>query len=332
MAGKVRRYDESYRIVSDTIRFVNARTQNRFIIFVAALVWLAACQPSPYPRVSLAEGTPALQVGVDEPRKMPLRVAIAAVISPQATFETYAPLLDYLSKRLDRQVQLIQRGTYAEINELVRTGGADMAFVCGGAYVEGQREFGMELLAAPQVRGETTHFSYIIVPRDSSAQSLADLRGKRFAFSDPLSDSGYLAPLWALREMDTTSEKFFASTLFTYSHDNSIRAVADHLVDGAAVDSLVYEYTIARDPTYSGKTRVVGKMGPFGIPPIVVNPQIDEELKTQVRTALLAMSEDEEGRVVLSALMIDRFVVVEDSLYDSIREMATILRGWNETP
>jgi phosphonate transport system substrate-binding protein len=90
---------------------------------------------------------------------------------------------------------LIQRGTYAEINELIRTGGADVAFVCGGAHVDGQHEFGMKLLVAPQMRGETMYFSYIIVPRDSNAQSLTNLRGKRFAFSDPLSNSGYLAPL-----------------------------------------------------------------------------------------------------------------------------------------
>lgn len=311
---------------------MNEKIQNRFIIFAVTLLLLTACQPSPYPRVSLAEGTSAPQVGAYEPRKLPLRVAIAAVISPQATFETYAPLLDYLSKRLDRPVQLIQRGTYAEINELIRTGGADVAFVCGGAYVEGRREFGMELLVAPQVRGQTTYFSYLIVPRDSSAQSLADLRGKRFAFTDPLSNSSYLVPLWLLRKMGATPETFFASTTFTYSHDNSIRAVADHLVDGAAVDSLAYEYTIARDPTYSGKTRLIAKMGPFGIPPVVAHPQIDETLRTQLQNALLTMSEDEVGRKALSALMIDRFVVVEDSLYDSIRDMAAILRGWHATP
>jgi len=306
---------------------VNERIEKILLLWFVCL-FLSACRPAPYPRVSLAEGTPPPQVGAAQPSKLPLRVAIAAVISPQATFETYAPLLDVLSQRLDRPVQLIQRSTYAEVNELIRTGGADVAFVCGGAYVEGQREFGMELLAAPRVRGETTYFSYLIVPRDSEAQSLADLRGKRFAFSDPLSNSGYLAPLWALRGMGATPETFFASTTFTYSHDNSIRAVADHLVDGAAVDSLVYEFTIARNPANSGRTRIIAKWGPFGIPPVVVNPQIDETLRAQLQNALLTMNEDEKGRAALSALMIDRFVLVDDSAYDSIRQMAAILRGW----
>jgi phosphonate transport system substrate-binding protein len=305
--------------------------------FQAALVlivlFLSACGRAPYPSVNLAEpGVQPLPDNAGETRKLPLRVAIAAVISPQATLDAYAPLLDYLASQLDRPVQLIQRSTYVEINQLIHSGGADLAFVCGGAYVEGQREFGMELLAAPEVRGETVYYSYIIVPRDSPAQSLSDLRGLSFGFTDPLSNSGHLAPLWLLREMGETTERFFSHTTFTYSHDNSIRAVADHLVDGAAVDSLVYDYTIARDPTFSRQTRMIAKSGPFGIPPVVVHPDLDPELKAQLRSVLLDMADDSAGRAALDVLLIDRFVVVDDSAYDSIRDMARILRGWNDNP
>lgn len=304
-------------------------------LLVLLIFWLmlTGCGSPSYPHVSLAEeGTSAPTANPDEPRKLPLRVAIAAVISPQATLEAYDPLLKYLEEKLNRPVHLIQRNTYAEINELIRSGNADMAFVCGGAYVEGQHEFGMELLVAPQVRGQTTYDSYIIVPRDSAAQSLNDLRGHTFAFSDPLSNSGHLAPQWLLFKMDETPERFFSSTMFTYSHDNSIRAVAEHLVDGAAVDSLVYDYTIARNPTFSGQTRVIDKAGPFGIPPVVVHPNLDAGLKDQLRQVLLHMADDPSGQSALNKLMIDRFVVVDDSAYDSIRKMAAILRGWNEVP
>jgi phosphonate transport system substrate-binding protein len=294
-------------------------------------LFLAACSGPSYPRVSLVEvGAPAVVGNPDQPRKLPLRLAVAAVISPQATLEAYDPLLDYLSTKLDRPVQLLQRNTYAEINELIRSGGADLAFVCGGAYVEGQREFGMELLVAPQVRGETTYSSYLIVPRDSTAQALADLRDRTFAFSDPLSNSGHLAPQWLLYEMGETPEHFFSSTLFTYSHDNSIRAVADHLVDGAAVDSLVYDFTIARTPAFSGRTRVIGKAGPFGIPPVVVHPDLDPDLKAQLQQVLLSMADDPAGQATLTTLMIDRFVTVDDSAYASIRQMAATLRGWDD--
>lgn len=304
----------------------------RYVTAVTGLVLAAlllACGGPTYPRVRLAqEGQPA--VAEAGPRKLPLRVAIAAVISPQATLDAYKPLLDYLGRQLDRSVRLIQRNTYAEINELIRTGGADLAFVCGGAYVEGQRDFGMELLVAPQVRGQTVYYSYIIVPRDSPAQSLADLRGKTFAFSDPLSNSGYLFPTYRLSQMGETAESFFRSTFFTYSHDNSIKAVAEHLADGAAVDSLVYDYAIARNPADSGRTRIIEKSPAYGIPPVVVHPDLDAALKDRLRAILLNMHTDPQGRQALQALLIDRFVQVDDSSYDGIRLMAAQVRGWHE--
>jgi phosphonate transport system substrate-binding protein len=256
-------------------------------------------------------------------------MAVAAVISPQATMESYRPLTEYISSRLDRPVELIQRGTYAEINDLVRSGAVDLAFVCGGAFVEGERDFGMELLVAPQVNGDTVYFSYLIVPAGSQAQSLEDLREGTFAFSDPLSNSGHLALQWQLDQMGELPETFFSKTIFTYSHDNSIQAVADHLVDGAVVDSLVYDYLDRQSSPLIHRVRIIDRYGPFGIPPVVVHPDIDPDLRAVLLTTLLTMADDPEGKQVLSKLHIERFVVIEPSVYESIRQMASKVRGWN---
>jgi phosphonate transport system substrate-binding protein len=77
---------------------------------------------------------------------------------------------------------------------------------------------------------------------------------------------------------------------------------------------------------------VIGKVGPFGIPPVVVHPDLDPNLKAQLQRVLLDMAADPSGQAALNTLMIDRFVVVEDSAYASIRQMAAILRGWDDTP
>jgi phosphonate transport system substrate-binding protein len=302
-------------------------------LFSAVFVFLAltACGESPRKFVPLSMTTSVSPAPTNVfSDKMPLRVAIAAVISPRSTLESYDALLDYLSYRLERPVQLVQRQTYAEVNDLVRFGQVDVAFVCGGAYVEGQREFGMELLVAPQMSGGTVYYSYLIVPSDSPARTLSDLRGKVFAFSDPLSNSGRLAPAYQLAQLGATPETFFARTIFTYSHDNSIRAVASKLVDGAAVDSLVYESLVASDPDLAAKTRMLAKSPPYGIPPVVVPPALDSGLKTQLRAALLQMQFDVSGRAALARLRIDRFVSIDDSAYDSIREMARVVRGWSK--
>lgn len=96
--------------------------------------------------------------------------------------------------------------------------------------------------------GGTVDYSVLIVPADSPARTMADLRGKVFAFTDPMSNTGRTYPTYLVRQLGQTPETFFARTFFTYSHDDAIHAVADGLADGAAVDSLVYDFAVARDP------------------------------------------------------------------------------------
>ncbi len=236
------------------------------------------------------------------PAEGTLRIAIAGVMSPSRTLDAYDQLLGYLHRRLGVKVTVDQRSSYAEVNDLLRTGQADVAFVCSRPYLEGRQQFGMDLLLAPQVNGDVIYYSYLIVPAKSGAMSLADLRGKRFAFSDPLSNSGRLVPEYQLHLAGETPNTFFASYEFTGSHDNSILAVADGLVDGAAVDSLVYEYIVARTPEISRRTKIIARWGPYGIPPLVTSPRLAPELREKVRTALLEMDQSEDGRAALAVL------------------------------
>ncbi len=251
----------------------------------------------------------------------PLRVAIAAIISPQGTVDSYTPLRDYLSQRSGRPVQLVQRRTYQEVNDLIKSGDIDMAFVCTRAYVVGHRSFGMQLLAAPQVNGKAVYYSYLIVPANSTAQSMKDLRGKVFAFTDPLSNTGYMYPLSLLADMEQTPKTFFAETFFTYSHDNAIRSVADKLADGAAVDSLVYANALLKDPTLRERTRVIERSQPFGMPPVVVAPQVRPQTKALLQNILFSMNDNPSGRAALNALGVDRFIPVEDADYNSVRAL-----------
>lgn len=269
--------------------------------------------------VDLNEGVPLPAVA--EAEVTPLRLAVAAVISPQGTFESYSSLAVYLSDKLGRPVELMQRRTYAEINDLIENGAVDVAFVCTSAYVIGEREFGMSLLAAPQVNGETIYQSWLIVPADGPAQDMADLRGKTFAFTDPWSNSGRIYPTAMVKALDESVETFFGRTFFTYSHDDAIRAVANGVADGAAVDSLVYQYAVTREPALGESTRIIHRSPAFGIPPVVTSPHLRPRVKAELETILLAMADDSDGRAALDLLDIDRFVLVDDAQYDSVRAL-----------
>ncbi len=284
------------------------------------IIWLTGCAVQPETAVINLSNLEPLAAAVST-EVVPLRVAVAAVISPQGNVDSYGPLLDYLSDQLDRPVELVQRRTYAEINDLIEAGDVDMAFVCTSAYVAGARDFGMELLAAPQVNGETVYYSVLLVPENSPAQDIADLRGGIFAFTDPMSNTGRNYPTSLVQQFDETPDRFFGRTFYTYSHDDAIRAVANHVADGAAVDSLVYEHLLARSPELGQHTRVIHRSPPFGIPPVVVGPHVRPQLAAQLQTILIHMADDLDGQAALVTAGFERFVPITDSAYDSVREL-----------
>lgn len=273
--------------------------------------------------ISLTQLEPLPAAAQDDVR--PLRVAIAAIISPQGTVDSYSLLLDYLSSHLNRPVELVQRRTYDEVNQLIASGDVDLALICTGAYVEGQRTFGMQLLAVPQVYGDVVYHSLFIVPASSRAQTLEDLRGAVFAFTDPMSNTGRMYPTSVLQQSGETPETFFERTFYTYSHDDAIRAVASGVADGAAVDSLVYAYALEREPELGERTRVIHTSPSFGMPPVVTGPSTRPQVAAELQAVLLEMNADAAGRRALAAAGIDAFVTIDDAAYDSARRLTETL-------
>lgn len=255
------------------------------------------------------------------PESAQLKVAVAAIISPKETFVYYRQLLDYIGLKMGREIQFIQRKTYGEINELLAKGQIDLAFICSGPYVVGKEKFGFQLVATPEVQNSHFYHSYLIVNKLSEFKTFQDLRGRVFAFTDPDSNSGKLVPTYWLWQMGERAETFFRKTIYTYSHDNAILAVAKGLVDGAAVDGLIWEYYNNKNPIFTSKTRIIRKSEPYGIPPMVASNSIPAELMTKIRSLLFSMHQDPQGQAILKELMIDKFIQPQDNWYDSIRRI-----------
>ncbi len=297
----------------------------RLILFLLFTAFLAGCSsPPPVPAagfVDLSQLQP-LPTPVEQEIR-PLKVAIAAVISPQGTAESYAPLLEYLSGKLNRPVERVQRRTYAEVNELLRSGEVDLAFVCTSSYLLGKREFGLQLLAAPQVEGEVVYHAQLIVPAKSPIKRLQDLRGKVFAFTDPSSFTGRVYPTYLIQNLGEKPDTFFGRTFFTYSHDDAIRAVANGVADGASVDSLVLDFALKRYPELSQQIRIIHTSPPFGMPPVVVSPGLRPQTRAELENILLNMHHDPEGLAALRALNYDMFVHVLPQDYQSAEEIET---------
>lgn len=295
------------------------------VVVLVSLVAMAGCTRSDAQKTSLENKAP-LTAPVPGPEQPGLRIGMGAVNTPKEGYLYYRHLKEYLAKELHMPVTLVDRENNDEMNKLLAVGGVDAAFIGAGPYVEGHDRLGLELLAMPLVKGKAVYHSYIIVPKESTANSLDDLRGKKFAFTEAHSNAGSLVPTYLLARRKETPKSFFAKVTYTYGHDISIASVAKKLVDGAAVSSLVWEHLARTRPELTTKTRIIYVSEPYGIPPLAVK-DLDPALRARLLKVLLAMHETPEGKGVLSGMMIDRFVPGNDANYDSIRAIRKLTAG-----
>lgn len=284
---------------------------------------LSACGNSQtYPKVSLKAPLVTSTSEAGSSKVKPLRVVLASITSPQESRVYYDNMLSYVGQQLGIPIQIVQRKTYAEANDLLRAGTADVAFVCTYAYVLGNSEFGMKLLAAPEIDHKITYNAYIIVNKDSDITNFSQFKGRTFAFTDPMSNTGTLYPLSLVKSLGYNQDNFFSKYFYTYSHDYAIQAVASKLADGASVDSTVFNYLKEKKSPLIAKVKVIDVSPPYGMPPVVVRPNLDLALQNKLQNVLLQMNKTEEGQKILANLHIEQFVRVNDSNYDSVRDLA----------
>lgn len=238
-------------------------------------------------------------------------------------FPVYQYIVDYLARNLGCQAELRVGTSF----DPLKTGQAEGAFLCGLPYVQLTRlqPSPVELLVAPILQGDRyqgrpIYFSDVIVHRHSALNSFADLRGCSWAYNEMGSHSGYNITRFRLLQLGET-QGFFGRVVAAGSHQKAIEMVCAGEVDAAAIDSQILAVERQARPSLTTKLRLIEALGPSPGLPIVVTRQVTPVLKSSLRTLLIAMDQDPEAKTQLARGCIEKFVAVEDSDYDPIREM-----------
>lgn len=248
----------------------------------------------------------------------PIRFGLTAA-AVRENLDLYERWAAYLGRKVGRPVEFVQRRSYREAIELLQTGEHDFSWVCSLPYARYRDARFFGLLAVPVFEGEPLYRAYLIVHKDSPVTRLDELQGRVFAYSDPDSNTGYAVPRQMVHDLGRNPDGFFRHTFFTYSHTETIEAVAARVADGAAVDSYVWEFLNRQEPRLTAETRIIRRSQTFGFPPLVYRTGIDERLRAGMTEALLTMDRDPDGRALLAELALDRFIAASPSLYDGVR-------------
>lgn len=256
----------------------------------------------------------------NENEEKPLRIAVASVMSSNMTITSYRDVAQYISEKMGRQVVLIQRKTYDEVNLLMSSGEADIAFMSTGGYASYRGINKVEVLVTQEFEGVDTYYVYIVTNcnDDIKRHSLFDLKGEKFGYSDPLSYSGHIAIAMRIREYGYTSDTFFSHYAYTHSHDKSLWAVKDRAVDGACVDSLVYDYAKRHNPELVKELCIIDSIGPIPSGPVVVQKNMPQKTKDALQQIFLSMHENTAVLKSMKRLLVDRFILPRTELFDGV--------------
>ncbi|TXT39096.1 MAG: phosphonate transport system substrate-binding protein [Comamonadaceae bacterium] len=226
----------------------------------------------------------------------------------------------YLENQLHRPVEFVQRDRYRETIDLLQQQKVDFAWICDYPYLVLKND--VKLLAVALHQGQPSYQSYLIVPaKDRSTRSIADLKNTLFAFADPYSNTGYLSPRFEVKRNGSDPATFFKRTFFTWSHRKVIDAVASGVVQGASVDSYVWESLNKVRPDITAKTRVAWKSELYGFPPMVAQRNVSDADFALMQGVLMDMPNNAQGRAILGQLNLDGFIKGSPQLYDGVAEM-----------
>lgn len=290
-----------------------------FCLFLISIFFLVSCsKPKNDEKIINLSNTTKIKQAFNQPKIKTLNVAIAAMMSPVQNYDVYKPFLKYLQDAINMPVKLVQRRTYKEVNELIEHNKVNLAFICTGAYVYGDLKNKANVIAIPEVNGKITYKAYIIVNRNASINNIWDLRGKSFAFMDPLSNTGYFYPMDLFAQYGINPKTFFKNTSFTYSHTFSIEAVANDIVSAASVDGIVYKYAIEHSSKLRRNTKILLESESFAMPPVVVPKQMSIDMQKKLQNVLLNMNNNPKGKLILKEIGVDKFILPPKNFYKSI--------------
>lgn len=227
----------------------------------------------------------------------------------------------YLSTRVGCEVTFMARESYQVILDMLFSGQIDAAWICGYPFV--RYEADLSLLAVPLYLGQPTYQAYLIRATDTKPTigGWRDLRDKVLAYSDPLSNSGWLVAQAQLVKAGLTTRDL-KRTFFAHGHRNVAEAVASRLAHAGSIDGYVWETMRQQGMTAVSKTEVVWKSEPHGFPPLVTKRGAPHSFQHSLKKALFSMAEDTAGLEVLRALNLTGFTAGTATMFDSIRQQA----------
>lgn len=215
--------------------------------------------------------------------------------------------------------------SYAAVIEAMGAGKADVGWLAAFSYVLAKDKYDVEILLTIVRFGSPFYRGQILAGAQSGIQTLADLKGKKFAFGDPASTSGHLYPKTLLLAQGYNPETFFAKTVFAGSHNAVVLSILKGEVDGGATYDDARAIVAKDFPDVYDKIKVIAYTEDIPNEAISVRKGLAPDLKLRIKEGLKALSKTPEGKKALKQTYSIGGLMDLDALFDPVRKAGKVL-------
>ena len=264
-------------------------------------------------------------------------------LDPERIVFTYTPVedpalyegiwkefIDHLAAVTGRPVSYFQVSSYAAMSEAMRAGRLHVAGFATGSVPLGVNCAGFQPVATMGLGGEVFGYQMMLITHPQSGIGTpADLKGKRVAFTEQSSNSGFRSPRYVLENEFGLVEGRDYTPVFSGAHDASILGVAHRDYDAAAIASEVLDRMVQRGVVSNDELLALYRSETFPTTAYGFVHNLTPELREKVREAFFTFPWEGSALAREFAGRADSFVPV--SYADAWELVRTVARESGES-
>jgi phosphonate transport system substrate-binding protein len=252
-----------------------------------------------------------------------IRVSAIPDEAPTELQRKFKPLGDYLKKETGVDMQFTPVTDYAAVVEGLANNKIDLAWLGGFTFVQAKIRTNGGAVPIVQRAEDEKFTSKFIVPIDSTAKTIADLKGKTFAFGAPSSTSGHLMPRFFLKRDGIDVDRDFKAVAYSGAHDATVAFVAAGRAEAGVLNASVWDKLVEANNPNVAKVRVLTTTPPYYDYNWTVRPGLDAALTKKLQDAFLKLDPvNPEHKEIMALQRASKFLPTKASNYDGIESAA----------
>ncbi|MES9993115.1 MAG: phosphate/phosphite/phosphonate ABC transporter substrate-binding protein [Candidatus Thiodiazotropha sp.] len=248
----------------------------------------------------------------------PLLIGIFPRRDAVVTSKLFRPLSRYLEEKLQRPVKLELSPNFDVFLERLRQRRYDLVHLNQFEYIKAHEELDYIAIVQNEEFGEKSIRGAIYVRRDSEIKTIDQLRGKKILFGGgPRAMMSYIVPTYLLRQAGLQKGDYQES--YAVNPPNAVLATYLKQADAAGAGEVVRRLPVVRNKIDVDELSLIAVSEPLPHLPWAVKEELDDDLKSQIKSLLLGLKESPQGQIILRQARLSSFNPADDSDYNPHR-------------